>query len=292
MKKTLFTVLLTVLFSLVVSPIGMQAQSISKQINDIKRDSTYLCAENTDETEAKALAVAQELLEKQIEEFVAEQRHLRRAANVIVKDVANAAERLKMSRGQMVRVFLYVKKTDIIAANNTLILVQPSNTSQQASGRITATTGTFVADSSSAATNKEATQAIPTTQNEVLQDSTIEDSSPDSIASPNPSGTSQGFSMIPWQQDVVNSLLKCNTATQVRQLLARLRVETKVRRYGNPNECRKPEEAFFVILNEEGKVQTILGPVVGELRMNFCTNKFETLSNYRGFGGIWFTLRD
>ena len=76
------------------------------------------------ETEAEAYALANDLLTKQIEEYVKGQKSLSSAPHVIVKDVAGKAERLKMSRGVMTRFFLYVKKSDLLPAENTRILVQ------------------------------------------------------------------------------------------------------------------------------------------------------------------------
>ena len=118
MKRFLLFVISTIIS---LSALG---QSISKQINDIKRSSHYITAEATMETEAKAYELAQELLGKQIAEYASEQKSLKKAPNVIVKDVAGKAEKMQMNRGSMVRVFLYVKKNDIIAADNTRILVQ------------------------------------------------------------------------------------------------------------------------------------------------------------------------
>lgn len=61
---------LIILLTLILFPLTVGGQSISKQINDIKRSSKYLSAEATLETESKAYELANELLAKQISEFI------------------------------------------------------------------------------------------------------------------------------------------------------------------------------------------------------------------------------
>lgn len=232
MNNKPFILLLMALFT----SISTQAQSISKQINDVKRSDAYLSAEATLETKEKALALAHELLAQQIEEYAATQQQLKQAPNVIVKDVASKAQLLQMKRGEMVRVFLYVKKTDIIAANNTQVLVQPSNPPQQH-------------------------QFTP----------------------PTPLNS--------WQQQAINDLQACPNVNLLQEKLGQLRSQRKVKRFGAPDTCRRPDEAYWAILDAEGNLVTILAPASQGQRTNLRTGQNDTLANYQGMGAIWFTMR-
>ena len=113
---------LIILLTLILFPLTVGGQSISKQINDIKRSSKYLSAEATLETESKAYELANELLAKQISEFIQEKGGLQNANTIIVKNVAGKIEKMQMKRGTMSRVFLYVQKSDIIAADNIRVI--------------------------------------------------------------------------------------------------------------------------------------------------------------------------
>lgn len=263
MKKRISLLLLLALLSLT----GAVAQSVSKQINDVKRSDKYLSAEATMETNEKAYELAQELLSKQIEEYVAGQKELKKAPNVIVKDVAGKAEQLKMNRGEMVRVFLYVKKSDIQAANNTQILVQPGN-----------------ATTEKKETKKETKKGKTTSVPEAVVTQLLAQASSGSVQ------RSAATDVAPWQQAIVDEVLECSSATQVQQTLGNLRSRMKVKRYGTPDTCRKPAEAFWVILSADGQVQTVLGPATDSSRTNFRTGESDSLDNYKGLGAIWFTL--
>lgn len=249
------------LLGLLLTTTLASAQSVSKQINDIKRDTAYISAEATLETEAKAYELAEELLTHQIEEYIGDRKVLRKAPNVIVKDVAHKAERIMMNRGEMTRVFLYVKKSDVIAAQNTRVLVQPGNvkSTDENSGQ----PGTVVIEA----------PAVPndTAKNDTIakREGTIEPPS--------------------WQRQVIDDLLKCATVTEAQSVLSRLQAEMKVKRYGRPDNCSHPDKCYWLIFDGEGKVITVLGPGIFE-RTNYRTNTTDNLSNFRGNGAVWFTL--
>ncbi len=280
MRKHFITLLLVLL-----SAVCMQAQSISKQINDIKRSTDYLCAEQTDVTAERAHEVAQELLAHQIEEYVADHSELKQAVNVIVKDVATKAERLQMNRGEMVRVFLYVKKTDIMAAKNTQVLVQPAN-------KIKPEVST-VLDVQVSQTPEEHIAVSVSDETSVVSSPVV------SVPSMRPEASTVASSLVDdeggapsatWQQVVINELLACTSVKAAQQSLQRQQRQMRVKRYGTPDRCRRPDSAFFIIFDEVGHVSTILGPAQDGKRHNFSTGDSDTLSNHSGQNAIWFTL--
>ena len=289
MKKRVTLLLLAALTTLMTG-----AQSISKQINDIKRSDAYLSAEATLETTEKAYALAQELLSKQIEEYAASQKSLKKAPNVIVKDVAGKAEQLQMNRGQMVRVFLYVKKSDIIAANNTQVLVKsdsPLPSPPRGEGvdtpAITTTQTTVPTTAKPIAETPIATTPVAATPASAEPTASKSDHS---LPSGRAGEGAAGVGVPSWQQSVINELMGCATATEVQQKLNRLRATMKVKRYGAPDTCRKPADAFWIIIDANAQVKTILGPADNGQRMNFRTGDYDALSAYTGMGSIWFTL--
>ena len=237
------------------------AQSVSKQINDVKRSSRYLSAEATLETEEDAYKLAEELLTKQISEYVAEQKDLKSAPNVIVKDVAGKAEKMQMNRGTMVRVFLYVKKSDILAADNTRILVQPANKTPLNKSEPTSTVEPIAeeTDSMSVATIEEK-ESTPKVQDNVS-----------------------------WQKEVMNRIFQSENIAKAQEVLKRLKVEMKIKRYGSPDSCKNAEKCYWIIFEDNGNIITILGTGRNE-RINYKTMEKDALTNYTGKGAMWFTL--
>ena len=86
-----------------VSVLAM-GQSESKTINTIKRDKSYLYEEATDKDSGEAYQTAYELLRKRIEDAMGG-KELHTAI-----DVKSKIEQIQMRRGDLTRVFLYVKK--------------------------------------------------------------------------------------------------------------------------------------------------------------------------------------
>ncbi len=276
MKKHLLTLALL----LAVSAAAL-AQSVSKQINDIKRNGDFISAEATMDTEAQAYQVAEELLSKQLEEYVGEQKALKKAPNVIVKDVAGKAEKLQMSRGTMTRVFLFVKKSDVIAADNTRVFVQPKNTPAKET-----VAKKKAEESKSAPQPAVAPQPTATPQPTAV---------PQPAASPQPAPVTEATEgdqslrlQKTWQQTVIDDLLACANVTEARAKMNRMRAELKLKRYGSPDTCKNPVKSFWLIFDGE-EIITILGPGTAD-RTNFRSLTIDNLKNYSGKDAIWFTM--
>ena len=99
-------------------PMWSQEPSVSKQINQIKRNTQYLYAEATMSTYDEAAEVAYELLMQQVDEYIGSKKKLSSANDVLVKDIKQNSQTLDMRRGEMTRVFIYVRKSDIEGVSN------------------------------------------------------------------------------------------------------------------------------------------------------------------------------
>ena len=107
-------------------------QTSIQEINSIKRNKNCIYAEATMDTEKEASELAQELLVRYIEDYLKEDSLKGTFSDFVVKDIVGKSEKLSMKRGEMTRVFLYVKKDDIIPAKNLMTLhkKQPMQTSE------------------------------------------------------------------------------------------------------------------------------------------------------------------
>ena len=88
-----------------VSTLAM-GQSESKTINSIKRDQSYLYEEATAKDAGEAYQLAYELLKQRIKEYITEEKNSSTT-------IESAIQQIQMRRGDLTRVFLYVKKENI-----------------------------------------------------------------------------------------------------------------------------------------------------------------------------------
>ena len=109
------------LFALTLTVPGFCQESDSKKINKIKRNSQYLYAEATMKDAEEAYEAAMELLNGYIDEYVQSKKKYNSSDNIIIKDLGSSSESLQMQRGELTRVFVYVKKSDIIPAENSTL---------------------------------------------------------------------------------------------------------------------------------------------------------------------------
>lgn len=251
------------------------AQTTSKQINQIKRSPLYLYAEATMESETEAQSVAYELLLQQVQEYIASSKSLSAADNVLIKDVKTKGESLSMMRGEMHRVFVYVKKYDIEAVSNTVA--------------VNNNTGTAVNVSANASTSSGAvTTPVPTVTNTPAQQ-TQQTAQPAQTTQQQPSGAKVESPLTGWQQMAMVSLLECADMTAVRARLNRLKAEYKVKRYGTADNCANATEAYWAIFDGSGKLVTILGPGTTQ-RIDYRNMQYSSLNAYKGMNALWFNF--
>lgn len=215
-------------------------QSDSKTINSIKRDNSYLYEEATAKNADEAYQSASGLLKRRIEEYVAEEKKLRTAENIIIKDMKSCTEQIQMQRGDMTRVFLYVKKKDILPAEANVSVMHNDNKVEDP--------------------KKKDKESVPEAKIEEITDT---DSS---LKLP-----------VAWQQEVIDDLLVCKTIAEAKNLLSRQKSEFKVKRYGTYATCSDKTACFWVTSDENGNLLTVLGPGVEE-RTNFRTLSKETVN--------------
>lgn len=93
-------------------------------ITDVKRNpSKYIYAEATCKTEEEAKDVAEQMFLENINEYVSSVKKLKSADDIVLNDQKGLRQVITMPRGtNMHRVFLYVKKSDIVAMKNPVVL--------------------------------------------------------------------------------------------------------------------------------------------------------------------------
>lgn len=109
--------------------LGLLAQTADekkKEINRIKKNSLYIYAEATAATEEEAKDLAEEILYQEINEWAATQKQLRKGNNFLVRNRKELWSTMSLPRGNMYRSFIYVKKSNILPADNTEVICNNS----------------------------------------------------------------------------------------------------------------------------------------------------------------------
>ncbi len=109
---------LALLLAMAVTTSAQSVDEQKKKINSIKKSKAYLYAEITTNDRQSALDLSEDMLNQEINKYVADQKKLRKSANIILRNRQEVMETISLPRGNMFRAFKYVKKSDIIAADN------------------------------------------------------------------------------------------------------------------------------------------------------------------------------
>ena len=101
-------------------------EDAKKEINRIKKSSQYIYSEVTAPDAQGAKDMAEEILFSEINEWVTKQKKLRNSPNIVINNRKELWTSVELPRGNMIRAFLYVKKSDIIPAENTEVIENTS----------------------------------------------------------------------------------------------------------------------------------------------------------------------
>lgn len=256
-----------------ISTLAM-GQSDSKTINSIKRDNAYLYEEVTAKDADEAYQLAYELLRQRVDAYVKEEKGLKSAENIIIKDT----QQIQMQRGDMIRVFLYVKKKDIQPVESNVAIIRNDNNKKAE------TPQKENKESSAFETTIEVIQAPADEPAQNFSDETAQTSGDEPVWN---SGDESLKLQAAWQQDMIEDLLKCKTIAQAKVLLNRLKAEYKVKRYGSYATCPNKATCFWITSDEQGNLLSVWGAGTGE-RTNFRTLTRETVNI--DSKAVWFTM--
>jgi hypothetical protein len=107
---------------LALSVLAQTAVEQKKEIAKIKKSDSFLYGEATLASREEAVLLAEEILQENINAWVQQDKSLREAANVIIRNTGRDVSRITLPRGNMFQAFLYVKKSDILSADNAKVV--------------------------------------------------------------------------------------------------------------------------------------------------------------------------
>lgn len=280
------------LFVSALIAVSMAAQSddmsVSKRINKIKRDGAYIYAEATASTEAEAKSICDDIIKVEISKYVASKKNLSNADQVIIKDARYEQQYLSMPRGDMVRVFIYVKKSDIEAGNNASLLSSGLvNEINEAQDRVRELAAGRAAAQESTTTVQE-TAPEPTT---VVSEAAPETTPVASEVAPRPALVSTGTSLSKWQKEMLADIAASKDMADAKNKLNRYKAQYKVKRIGDNTTAPKgPSVLCYAVYGDGATLEALLAPGDNSPFIDMISGDSSDISRYPGKKCLWFTL--
>lgn len=230
----------------------------TKKINSIKRSNQYLYAEATMPTANEALEVANDLLLIQVKEYTDGKKGFE-DKDILIRNISSSRDSVQLRRGDMVKVFLYVKKSDIQTAENVTLLAAAPAAEQP---------------------------EVPEPGNvEKVSLAVAQESAP--VTAPVPEDASLKLP-VAWQQSAIEQLLASGSLPAAKALLSRMKAEYKIKKTGPLATCKNPAESYMLI-GKNGQVETVLGPG-SSTRTDFRTLTLVSSTLPAGTEIVWFTF--
>lgn len=114
-----------VLMLMATSAFAQDDAAKKKEINSIKKSSSYIYGEATLEDRQAAIDLAKEILYQNINQWVEKQKKFAGANKVVTTNTNYSVEDVTLPRGNWYRAFMYVKKSDIIPVENVQVTEAP-----------------------------------------------------------------------------------------------------------------------------------------------------------------------
>lgn len=270
MKRIVF------LFAAIVFVLAAFAQSKVEQMNNIKKNKSYLYADMTMADKTEALVTAYKLLQENIVEW-AKGHAKKNMRSVMVSDVRKIIDTIFLDRVNMVQAFVYVKKVDVIPiySKQGVTIIDPDAVD-------------VIIDE-----GKQQTAKIDTSERKkdtlmVKVDSvakTRNDTLTAKVAEANTDTLSQKA------RDALKRITEVSSFFDLQRIMEPMKEEGIITAYGKYSTMDTPEECYLIIYDPAGNIRAVLGKG-SEQRINLNTQRQDSETNYRGCGAIWFKLKE
>lgn len=125
--------------ALIISAVAFaqNSEEAKKTINSIKKNSQYIYAEATAATQQDAKDLAEEILYEEINSYVASKKKMRINPKIVINNRKELVSSLALPRGNMFRSFIYVKKSDVLAVENSEMIGNKTSNGETAAATTT-----------------------------------------------------------------------------------------------------------------------------------------------------------
>ena len=272
-----------------------QGDTSAKQVSKIKQSKQYLWAESTDASEDKAYKIAKEELDKRVEEYIANSKKMDGAKNIVVQNIEASTSRVNLVRGILHRVFIYVKKNDIVKVMGGVDLYEVSDneastTAQNSSEDIKFDSSIEEHTSPEASTVDNASIGkVEISENSDNIEELFEDLDENDVNDKTIFTDNNYLSSLPeGRRTVIMAVLRASSIDEVVTLLQKQAELRNVKNFGSSSSCKNTDRCYWVSM-VSGKI-VVFSPVkTSGKRINVGTGQVETLP-FNISNMIWFAM--
>lgn len=248
-KHILFCI--SLLSCLTLSGYAQTADDVAKNINKIKRDTTYIYGETTMKDLSEAYNGARAILEMKVGDWVRSQHPDEGIEVCIVKAKENFIQ-LETRRGDFYRAFVYVRKSNILPIANksevTVLDVSPIVLENQAKPSI----------------------AFGTTE-EKPEETVVETPTLDLTSTE-------------------KEMLQIRSFYDVEPYIKGMKSKGRIKAYGKYATMPEDEDCHLFVYDKQGNISALLRKS-GAKQYNLNTLKEDNVKNYKNCGAIWFQMK-
>ncbi len=312
---------------IILSLIAVLAHAMDKQlerINTIKKDHAYLYGETTMPTPDEATSISFETLQKEILNW-ATQEGSKKTGKVTLAEINQLIDTITTRRANMYRVFAYAEKARLrllFFDENKPVSPSPSikpntyNKEKASAPKDTAIAEKPAkpAEKQKAAVSKEGLRNLTRhfSQKQPDADSPAK-RQPEAKSPAPPKSDEKGVEKKKESPDVKESarqkpknpesvmklpnpqvlekIKRARNFFELKDIMEPLKKQGDIIDYGKYATIQKPSECYLIVYDPAGNIKALLGKGE-ESRQNLKTGKADSISNYRGCGAIWFTIKE
>lgn len=279
-----------------------QDVEIKEKINKIKKSTSYICAEATLPTKEEAYSLANDLLMTEINHWINKEGKLSEALKflkkdnstkkikqIVIEDINSCHETYDMKRGNSVRAFVFVKKSQIIPIYGDAHIIINSDK-----------TGNGIQSLDSL--NQEQAPKVDTliiTQKETIKDS-IQNIAAKKIAIVSidtvvdmtvaVKENKQAVEVEKYsKEEALKSIMNAGNMANIKPIFKNLKAENKIRYNKATLSTSIDPKSYLLIFDKTKRIVAILAPG-STVRKNLFNQKDVKLSDFEGCGAYWFIL--
>ena len=275
------------------------------KVNSIKRNSNYVYGEGMSSSSEEALTIAETALKSAIYNFISENEELQESDKIVVEAIKQHSEQVKLKRGEMQRVFLYVHKQNIVPNYKSLTIDIPSNTDDIKDNSVQDIVENKTDESNIEITATDIVENVinttPKLNISILKDNnTVESLGDDQQVNidseKNISEINETFISVPKEnQDIstdsisitLKTIIETDSASDLHYYMNQKKSAHKLM-WGNVKE-KIHDNWYLIVLNDDKKIKAVLNKG-GDERFDYKNNETVSISQYSKYPKVWFIL--
>ncbi|MBO4802009.1 MAG: hypothetical protein J5545_09130 [Bacteroidaceae bacterium] len=252
----LHSALFILLFASLLPVSAQQNADAVKNINAVKRDTTYLYAEATMSHPDSAFFGAKAILEMKVKDWV-KVRYPADSVDVCIAKAKEHSFEIHTRRGQLFRAFVYVNKRDILPVTdrNEVVVFQVS---------------------------QSASEQTPSTPVEIISE--------DAPVTEEQSASEKEPVVITLTEEE-QKMIGINNLSELNTYVSKLRNSQRLNGYGKHRTMPKDQFCHIFVCDKQGTVLARLRHQSDDTCINLTTLQPDTVENYHT-GAIWFQIKD